>query len=211
MDQRAAARSAKVIRRYVPSVAPERTAPPPEDPARMQAWLGRVIPVPAPAQSTSSKAANKRQHKAADKRRRKTERVKAVQGGRTLDHWLKGTCSADAERATPEAPSKHPLPSDNLCKRPYTPASSTSTKVPRGEGKSESGRKRERDQAASDQTSDLDLARTRAAEYERLRPERERQEAQRQQDLALYPGYESGDTGNSERTGAIHRGSWWRG
>ena len=45
----------------------------------------------------------------------------------------------------------------------------------------------------------VDVARIRAAEYERLRPERERQEAQRQQDLmALYPGYESGDTGNSE-------------
>ena len=37
VDQRAAARSAKVIRRYVPSAAPERTAPPLEDPARMQA------------------------------------------------------------------------------------------------------------------------------------------------------------------------------
>ena len=37
------------------------------------------------------------------------------------------------------------------------------------------------------------------AVYERLRPERKRQEAQRQQDLeALYPGYESGDIGNSE-------------
>ena len=62
----------------------------------------------------------------------------------------------------------------------------------------ESGRKRTREQA-DQQTSALDLARIRAAEYERLRPERERQEAQRQLELeALYPGYESGDTGNSE-------------
>ena len=37
VDQRAVARSAKVIRRYVPSAAPERTAPPPEDPARTHA------------------------------------------------------------------------------------------------------------------------------------------------------------------------------
>ena len=62
----------------------------------------------------------------------------------------------------------------------------------------EIGRKRAREQA-DQQTSALDLARFRAAEYERLRPERERQEAQRQLELeALYPGYESGDTGNSE-------------
>ena len=71
VDQRAAARSAKVIRRYVTSVAPERTAPPPEDPMRMQAWLGRVSPVPAPAAQGSSS-------KAADKQRRKTEHIKAV-------------------------------------------------------------------------------------------------------------------------------------
>ena len=40
VDQRAAARSAKVIRKYVPSAAPERAAPPPEDPMGMQVWLG---------------------------------------------------------------------------------------------------------------------------------------------------------------------------
>ena len=101
MDQRAAARSAKVIRRYVPSAAPERIAPPPEDPAPMQAWLGRVIPVPAPAQSASSKAAAKRQNKAADKRRRKTDHVKTVKGGRTLDQWLKGTRSAGTATGQP--------------------------------------------------------------------------------------------------------------
>ena len=57
VNQRAVARSAKVIRRYVPAAAPERTAPPPEDPKRMQAWLGRVIPVPAhPLQAQSSQA-----------------------------------------------------------------------------------------------------------------------------------------------------------
>ena len=163
----------------------------------MQAWLGRVIPVPAPAQSASSKAVAKRQNKAADKKIRKTDHFKAVKGGRTLDHWLKGTRSADTEGTIPAAPSTLPQPRDNLRKRPYMSASTT--KAPRGEGRSESGRKRECDQAAPEQTLDLDLARFRAAEYERLRPERERQEAQRQQDLmALYPGYESGDTGNSE-------------
>ena len=199
VDQRAAARSAKVIRRYVPSVAPERTAPPPEDPARMHAWLGRVVPVPAPAQSASSKAAAKRQSKAADKRRRKTDHVKAVKGGRTLDQWLKGTRSADTAGAAPAAPRTLPLPRDNPRKRPSMSAPSTSTTAPRGEGRLESGRKRAREHAVDQQTSALDLARIRAAEYERLRPERKKQEAQRQQDLAaLYPGYESGDTGNSE-------------
>ena len=63
----------------------------------------------------------------------------------------------------------------------------------------ESGRRGTPDLAAPKRTSDLELALNRFAEYERLRPERERQEAQRQQDPeALYPGYESGDTGNSE-------------
>ena len=176
VDQRAAARSAKVIRRYVPSAAPERTAPPPEDPARMQAWLGRVIPVPVPvpAQSASSKAAARRRDKEADKRRRKTDHVKAVKGSRTLDQWLKGTRSADAAETTPTAPSTLPPPRGTLPKRTCMAAPSTSTKAPREEGRSEGGRKRDRAQAASDQASVLDLARIRAAEYERLRPERER-------------------------------------
>lgn len=43
------------------------------------------------------------------------------------------------------------------------------------------------------------VGQSRAAECERLRPARKRLEAQRQQDMeALYPGYELGDTGNSE-------------
>ena len=63
----------------------------------------------------------------------------------------------------------------------------------------ESGGKGATELATANRTSALDLARIRAAEYERLRPERERQKLQRQQDLeALYPGYESGDTGISE-------------
>ena len=82
VDQRAAARSANTIRRYVPSTASERTAPPLEDPMRMQAWLGRVIPVPAhPLQTSSSKAAAKRKNKVAVKQRRKantSERSKAA-------------------------------------------------------------------------------------------------------------------------------------
>ena len=129
VDQRTAARSAKVIRRYIPSAAPERTAPPPEDPARMHAWLGRVVPVPAPVQSASSKAAAKRQNKAADKRRRKTDHVKAVKGGRTLDRWLKGTRTADTAGAIPAAPRTLPLPRDNPRKRPSMSAPSTSTKA----------------------------------------------------------------------------------
>ena len=73
--------SAKMIRRYVPSAAPERAAPLPEDPMRMQAWLGRVILVPAhPTQAPFFKAASKRESKAADKQRRK-----AVKGTQTLD------------------------------------------------------------------------------------------------------------------------------
>ena len=73
VDQRLAARSAKVIRRYVPSAAPECTAPPPVDTARMQAWLDRVIPVPAhPLQAPSSKVAAKRKNNAADKLRLNT-------------------------------------------------------------------------------------------------------------------------------------------
>ena len=166
----------------------------------MQAWLGRVIPVPAPAaQRSSSKAAAKRQNKAADKQRRKTEHVDAVRGNRTLDHWLKGSRSVDTVVAMSAAPSTLPLLQDNHHKRPRLSASSTSTKAPRGMGELDRGGLRASDPPSSHGTAALDLAMSRTAEHDRLRPERERQEAQRHQDLeALYPGYESGDTGNSE-------------
>ena len=153
---------------------------------------GRVVPVPAPTQSSISKAAAKRQSKAADRKRRQTEHVK---GTRTLDRWLKGTRSADTEMAIHAAPSTLSLPQDTHHKRPRLSAAITSTKAPRGEGRLKSGKKGASDQAASVQPSDLDLARIRAVEYERLRPEGERQEAQRQQDLEAH---DPGDTGNSE-------------
>ena len=132
VDQRAAARSAKVIRRYVPSADPKRTTRPPEDPMRIQAWLGRVIPVPAhPLQAPSSKAAAKakeqggRQAEAQDRTRQSGQR-------RTLDQWLRGMRPADTEVATPAASSSLTLQQASHRQWPLLTAPSTSTKASRG-------------------------------------------------------------------------------
>ena len=56
----------------------------PENPLRMQAWLGRVTPVATSvSKSTSTKAARR-------KKASKAAHVKAVKGSRTLGMWLKG-------------------------------------------------------------------------------------------------------------------------
>ena len=152
VDQRSAARSAKVIRRYVPLVASERKAPPTEDLTRMQAWLGRFdLVLTQPPPRTTSKTAHRRKNKVAH--------VKAVKTRRTLDLCLIGTYSLETGAAE-EDPGTHPAPPaaqhEGRRKRPRPLAPSTSTTAPPGEARLKSGNTRVLDPAAPTPTPFLD-------------------------------------------------------
>ena len=177
VDQRAMARSTKVIRRYVPSAAPTRTAPPPEDPIRMQAWLGRVIPVPAHHPSRQQPGDRPRRPTSRGAKPNTSERSKAA--GRWTSgfrgHARRTLLWQPLLRLTAVHCSRTITASDHACRHLQL--------QPRHLGGGlglESRGSGAPDQVTANRTSALDLSRIRTPEYERLRPERERQEAQRQ-------------------------------